>query len=53
MKVGEKPTLMKATSLASRGHFTCMCMEIDLEKLSISKFQLRLKVRKIKYKGIH
>ena len=57
MKVGEKignPIKFdEATSLALRGHFARMCMEIDLEKLSISKFQLKCKVRKIKYKDIH
>ena len=30
-----------------------ICMEIDLEKPLISKFQLKRKVRKIEYEGIH
>ena len=43
----------EAISLVSRDHFLCICMEIDLEKPLISKFQLRRKVRKIEYEGIH
>ena len=43
----------EATSMVSKGHFACMCVEIDLEKPLISKFQLRLKVTKIEYGRIH
>ena len=58
MKVGEtigKPVKIdEGTSLLKRpGHFAYMCVEIDLEKSLISMFQLRRKVRKIYYKGIH
>ena len=57
MKVGEKIgkaiKIDEARSLVSRGHFAHMCVEIDLEKPLISKFQLRHKVTKIGYEGIH
>ena len=57
MKVGEKigkhVKIDESTSLVSRGHFAYMCMEIDLEKPLISKFQLMRKTRKIEYEGIH
>ena len=57
MKIGEKIVKLvkfdEATSLVSRGHFAHMCMEINLEKPLISKFQLRHKIRKIEYEGIH
>ena len=52
-KIGKPVKINEATSLVSRGHFARMCMEIDLEKLLISKFQLMHKVRKIEYKCIH
>ena len=57
MKVREKISKPikndEATSLVSRGHFARMCVEINLEKSLISKFQLKRKVRKIEHEGIH
>ena len=52
-KIGKPVKIDEATSLASRGHFARICVEIDLKMSMISKFHLRLKVRKIDYKGIH
>ena len=51
MKVGEKigkpVKIDEARFLVSRGHFAHVCMEIDLEKPLIFKFQLKRKVKKI------
>ena len=56
MKVEEKMSKLvkidEARFLVSKGHFAHMCMEINLEKPLIFKFQLKRKVKKI-YKDIH
>ena len=52
-KIGKLVKIDEPTSLVSRGHFAHICMEIDLVKPLISEFQLKRKVRKIEYEGIH
>ena len=41
-KIGKPIKIDEATSLVSKGHFVRMCLEIDFEKLLISKFHFRL-----------
>ena len=57
MKVGEKISkpvrLDDETSLVSKGHFTLLCVEVDLQKPLVSKFELHRKVHKLEYEGIH
>ena len=43
----------ETTSLVTRSHFAHICVEIDISKSLISKFRLKLRVRKVEYEGIH
>ena len=52
-KIGKPVKFDEATSLVSRDHFVHLCVEINLEKPMISKFQLRRKIREIEYEDIH
>ena len=52
-KIGKPIKIDYATSLVSRGHFARICIEVDLEKPLVSKFELRSKVRRVEYEGIH
>ena len=42
----------EATSLVSRGLFARICVEVDLSKPLLSKFQLRRRIRRVEYEGI-
>ena len=57
MKVGEKigkpVRIDDATSLVSMGHFALLCVEVNLQKPLVSKFELQRKVRRLEYEGIH
>ena len=52
-KVGNPVKVDEATGNISRGLFARVCVELDLAKHLLSKFELRRRVRKIEYKGIH
>ena len=52
-KIGKPIKIDEATSLVSRDHFGRMCVEVDLEKPLIFKFEHRRKVRRFEYEGIH
>ena len=52
-KLGKSVKIDTAKSLASRGRFARMCVEVDLTKPLISKFNLRRRTRRIEYEGIH
>lgn len=52
-KIGRPIRVDQATSLVSRGKFARICVEVDIPKPLLTKFMLRIKVRKIEYKGIH
>lgn len=52
-KIGKPIRVDDATSLASRGLFARMCIEIDIGKPLLAKFKLRKRIRKIEYEGIH
>lgn len=52
-EIGRPIRIDDATSLASRGLYARMCIEIDISKPLQAKFKLRKRVRKIEYEGIH
>lgn len=41
------------TSLATRGRFVRVCIEVDLNKPLVGQFRLDGKVCKVKYEGLH
>ena len=51
--IGRPIKVDEATSLVSRCHFAGMCVEVDLEKPLMSKFEFHRKVRRVEYEGIH
>ncbi|XP_019161966.1 PREDICTED: uncharacterized protein LOC109158503 [Ipomoea nil] len=52
-KVGRSIRVDQATSLVSRGKFARICVEVDITKPLISKFNYKGKVRHVAYEGIH
>ena len=52
-KIGKPGKIDSTSSLITRGHFARICMEVDLKKPLISKFELRRRTRRIEYEGIH
>ncbi|XVE49009.1 hypothetical protein DITRI_Ditri01bG0047500 [Diplodiscus trichospermus] len=52
-KIGQPVMVDQATSLASRGKFARICIEVDITKPLLAKFQLRRRIRRIEYEGIH
>ncbi|XP_019192739.1 PREDICTED: uncharacterized protein LOC109187040 [Ipomoea nil] len=52
-KVGRSIRVDQATSLVSRGMFARICVEVDITKPLISKFNYKGQVRSVAYEGIH
>ncbi|XP_019175434.1 PREDICTED: uncharacterized protein LOC109170738 [Ipomoea nil] len=52
-RIGRTVRVDRATSLGSRGRFARICVEIDMRKPIISKFNYEGKVRYVVYEGIH
>ncbi|XP_019181905.1 PREDICTED: uncharacterized protein LOC109177015 [Ipomoea nil] len=52
-KLGRTIRVDQATSLISRGMFARICVEVDITKPLISKFNYKGKVRSVAYEGIH
>lgn len=40
-------------NLISKSHFSRICIEVDLEKPLISKYELKCKIKRVEYEGIH
>lgn len=52
-KIGKPIRVDDTIGNAAKGLFARMCVEIDIRKPLLAKFQMRKVVRKIKYEGIH
>ena len=52
-KISKPMKIDAATGQVSRGHFARICVEVDLGKPLILKFELRRRVRWIEYEGLH
>lgn len=52
-KIRRPMKIDSATSLVSRGHFTRMCIEVDLSKPLVPKFRLDRRIHRIEYEGLH
>ncbi|XP_019189026.1 PREDICTED: uncharacterized protein LOC109183401 [Ipomoea nil] len=52
-KVGRTLRVDRATSAVSRGMFTRICVEVDITKPLISKFNYKGRTRSVEYEGIH
>ncbi|XP_019167843.1 PREDICTED: uncharacterized protein LOC109163549 [Ipomoea nil] len=52
-KVGRTLRVDQATSMVSRGKFARICIEVDITKPLISKFNYKGRVRSVAYEGIH
>lgn len=52
-KIGKTIKMDYATSLVSRGKFARLCVEVDITKPLLSKFDLTDKVCKIEYEGLY
>lgn len=48
-KIGKPVWVDDATSSASRGLYSRVCVEVDLQKTLVSKFMLRRRIRKLEY----
>lgn len=51
--IGKPIRVDDATSMASRGLFARMCIEIHISKPLLARFKLRKRIRKIEYEGLH
>lgn len=51
-EIGEPKKVDQATSLASRGLFARVCVEVDITKPLLAKFKLRNRIRTIEYEGL-
>ncbi|KAL2923955.1 Uncharacterized protein RDABS01_015446 [Bienertia sinuspersici] len=51
-KSGKVIKINKTTTLAKRGRFTRLCIEINLSKSPLSKFWLKGRIWKIQYEGL-
>lgn len=51
--IGEPKKVGEATSMASRGLFAMVCVEVDVTKPLLSRFKVRNKIRTIEYEGLH
>lgn len=51
-KIGRIVKVDKTTSLAERGKYARLCIEVDLRKPLLSKYRLRRHIRRIEYEGI-
>ncbi|XP_019168342.1 PREDICTED: uncharacterized protein LOC109164046 [Ipomoea nil] len=52
-KVGRPIKIDTTTSLVSKGKFARLCVEVDITKRLLSKYDLEGKARSIEYEGIH
>jgi hypothetical protein len=52
-KIGKTLKVDRTTSIGSRGNYARISMEVDLTNPLLAKFQLRRRVRKIVYEGLH
>lgn len=52
-KIGKLVKVDSATSMASRGHFARMFVEVDLTKPLLCKFRLRRRITRVEYEGVH
>lgn len=43
----------RTTSVGMCGNYAHICVEVDLTKPLLSKFKLRLRIRRISYEGLH
>ncbi|XP_031127729.1 uncharacterized protein LOC116029829 [Ipomoea triloba] len=51
--IGTTRKVDHATSMASRGLFARVCVEVDITKPLLARFTLRNKMRTIEYEGLH
>lgn len=51
--IGNFVRIDDATLCASRGKYTRMCVEVDLTEPLLVKFQLRRRIERIEYEGMH
>ncbi|XP_031116887.1 uncharacterized protein LOC116020559 [Ipomoea triloba] len=51
--IGKAKKVDHATSMASRGLFARVCVEVDITKPLLARFTLRNKMRTIEYEGLH
>lgn len=51
--IGEPKKVDQTTSMASRGLFARVCVEVDVTKPLLVKYKVRNKLRTIEYEGLH
>ena len=52
-KLGKPVNIDDTTNQVSRGHFAHICVEVDLSKPLVSRFQLHTCIFRVEYEGIH